>query len=212
MKNWRIWLILALIVIAGGIAYFFSASVKDTQVYQGTVLNGGASDFGLFDQNGNLVRLSDFGDKIIVLAFMDSQCQDVCPLTSAQLIQTYKNLDPGEVSRVVFLAVNVTVDANTIADVSLATVKWRLEQIPDWHFLTGTVEELESVWRDYAVAVTNDPNSREIMHTSGVYLIAPAGQKRWYISTPYSEDGNTEWTLPLSELLVNHIREILKDN
>jgi len=211
MKFWRMWLILASIVIVGTVGYFSYAPLKRDQPYEGTELSGIAPDFRLTDQYGELVGLSEFGGRIVVLTFMDSQCKEVCPLTSAQLIQAYRNLDTGEVSQVVFVAVNVNVDANTDMDVAQATQQWHLDELPSWHFLTGNAEELESVWKDYGVAAETSAESGEIMHTPGVFLIDPAMQKRWYISTPYSVEGNAEPALSLSELLVDHIHEILRD-
>jgi len=210
MKHWRIWIILTLIVIVSAVGYFSSMTSQNTQTYEGTELSGDASDFKLIDQHGNLVSLSDFGGKVVVLTFFDSQCKDVCPLTPAQLLQTYKRLTPGETSQVVFIAVNVNVHANMNSDVLIATQKWHLDEIPSWHFLTGSEEELTPLWNAYGVASVPQEIG-DIIHTPGVFLIDKDQQKRWYISTPYSEDGNAESTLPLSELLVNHIREILKD-
>lgn len=209
MKDWRIWLIATSIVIAGITVYFSLVSRDRSESYQGAELSGDAPDFKLTDQNGELVRLSDFGGKVIVLTFMDSQCREVCPLTASQLIQTYKSLEPKDAGQVAFLAVNANAEANSVADVLHATQSWRLEEIPSWHFLTGEPEDLGSVWRDYGIGVTNDPDARELLHTSGIFLIDQNGQMRRYVSTPYSEDGIAEWTLPLSELLVNHVREIL---
>lgn len=209
IKNWRLWFVFSLVFIVGAGVYLFPR-LNENRSYQGAELSGLAPDFELMDQNGNPISLSDFRGRVVVLTFMDSQCMDVCPLTSAHLLQAYERLDKSETDQVVFLAVNVNIRANTAADVSDATRNWRLEKIPDWHFLTADSDDLESVWRDYGIAV--EANSGEILHTPGVFLIDPEGQKRWYISTSYSENGNAEWTLPLNELLVGHIRRLLQEN
>ena len=209
IKHWRIWFVISLILITGAGFYILSRP-EESQPYQGVELSDAAPDFRLIDQNGDPISLSNFRDKVVVLTFMDSQCEDVCPLTSAHLIQAYEGLDQSEAAQVVFLAVNVNIDANEVTDVSLATKNWRLDQIPNWHFLTGSVEELTSVWSEYGVAV-NSQSLGEIMHTPGVFLIDRVGQKRWYISTPYSNEGNAEWTLPLSELLVRHLQKLLNE-
>jgi cytochrome oxidase Cu insertion factor (SCO1/SenC/PrrC family) len=98
----------------------------------------------------------------------------------------------------------VNTEANEVSDVAEITKTWHLDEIPSWHFLTGSREDLRLVWTKYEVAVSPSVNGNEIMHTPGVFLIDPSGQKRWYISTPYSTDS----TLPLSELLLQHIREM----
>lgn len=211
MKSWRIWVITASIVITGAVGYFSAAPLKRTETYAGTELSDIAPDFSLMDQYGNLISLSEFGGKVVVLTFMDSQCKEVCPLTAAQLLQVYKRLDQRDADQVVFLAVNVNIHANTVSDVVQATQRWHLDEIHSWHFLTGDPEELESVWKGYGVAAEAIAGSDEIMHTPGVFLIDPGMQQRWYISTPYSTEGNAEPALPLSELLVEHIAEILGD-
>lgn len=209
MKHWRIWLVAALIIIAAAGSYLFLSSQNRADSYQGTELNGEAPEFQLTDQNGSLIHLSDFRGKVVVLTFMDSTCKDTCPLTAAQFRQAYQQFDQNEANHVAFIGVNVNVQANAVSDVYQITQAWHLDEIPTWHFLTGSAEELTPVWSDYGIAAILQP-SGEIIHTPGVFVIDKAGQKRWYISTPYSEDGNTESTFPLSELLVNHIREILR--
>ncbi len=208
MKNWLIWFISALIISAGALVYFYLSRHDRTESYQGTELSGDAPNFQLTDQNSALTKLSDFRGKVVVLTFMDSTCKDTCPLTAAQFRQAYRQFDQIEASHVTFIGVNVNVEANKVADVSEITKTWHLQEIPSWHFLTGSHEELESIWKEYGVAVAPSSDGKEIMHTPGVFLIDPSGQKRWYISTPYS----TDLTVPLSELLVTHIRELLGES
>lgn len=207
MKNWRIWLILASVVIAGGVVYFISAFLKDTQAYQGTELSGTAPDFQLTDQNASLVNLSHFRGKVVVLTFMDSKCTDTCPLTAADFREAYRQLNQDEAKQVIFLGVNVNVEASAVADVLETTHAWRLDEIPGWHFLTGSRDSLEPVWKDYGVSAEHNPDGNSMMHTPGTFLIDPLGWKRWYISTPFS--GGRDLTLPLSDLLLKHIREML---
>lgn len=180
-----------------------------SKTYQGTELDGIAPDFRLTDQNEALVSLSDYHGKVIVLTFMDSQCKETCPLTAAQLRQAYRELGPDEASRVVFLGVNVNIEANSTADVAKATQEWHLTEIPSWHFLTGSVDELTPPWNSYNIAVAPQEQG-EIMHTPGVFLIDGSGRKRWYISTLFDPADTSLDTPSLSELLKKYIQELLK--
>ena len=207
MKNWRIWLVFALVIL-GGVAIYFFISTSNTQSYEGTKLDGEAPDFQLTDQNGATVKLSDFRGKLVVLTFMDSKCKDTCPLTAAHFRETYRQLTQNEANQLAFLGVNVNVEASAVSDVLEPTHAWHLDEIPSWHFLTGSQEVLEPVWNDYAVSVTHSHELNSIMHTPGTYLIDQSRQKRWYISTSFSS-GDADLTLPLSEILLKHIREIL---
>ncbi len=213
--RWLVWaflFVLAILIVATVLttASRGSSASYAPQPYEGTALDGLATDFRLVDQKGATVALSDFRGQVVVLAFLDSQCQDVCPLTAVHLRQAYQMLDEEEAASVVFFGVNVNAEANMVADVRETTEKWRLNEIPAWHFLTGSRQALEPVWEAYHITVWVPPGEEgEIVHTPGVYLIDQAGQKRWYISSPFDEEGKTEWTVPLSELLVKHIRELL---
>ncbi|GIK36987.1 MAG: hypothetical protein BroJett011_08200 [Chloroflexota bacterium] len=183
-----------------------SAALDTSPSYEGAELDGVAPDFRLVDHKGVRLALSDFRGQVVVLTFLDSQCQETCPLTATHLRMVSQTLSD-DVSSVVFMGVNVNLEANTVADVLAATKKWRLDEIPTWHFLTGSAEELEPVWQAYNIMVI--PEQDEIQHTPGVFLIDPAGQQRWYVSTPFDETGQPQWTAPLNELLVKHIRELL---
>ena len=207
MKNWRIWLVLSLVIIVGATVYYFVSS-DNSQTYEGTELSGEAPDFQLTDQNGSTVNLSDFRGKVVVLTFMDSKCQDTCPLTAAHFREAYRQLTQNEANQLVFLSINVNVEASAVSNVLETTHAWHLDEIPSWHFLTGSHEVLEPIWKDYGISVTHSHELNSIMHTPGTYLIDQLGQKRWYISTPFF-GSDADLTLPLSELLLKHIHKML---
>ena len=209
MKNWWIALIVAPVITVGAIVYFFISSSINTQTYEGTELSGEATDFELTDQNGSTVNLSDFRGNVVLLTFMDSKCTDTCPLTAVHFREVYQQLTENEANQVVFLGVNVTVEESDVSDVLETTQAWRLDEVPSWHFLTGSHEMLEAVWKNYGVSATHSHDGNSIMHTPGTFLIDRLGQKRWYVSTLIS--GDTDLALPLSELLLKYIREILHE-
>ena len=212
MKRQYIW-IAVVAVILGGIALFWFVrnATPANQAYEGTELSGAAPDFQLTDQNESPVSLSDFRGKVVVVTFMDSKCKDTCPLTGAHFRKAYQQLNQNEAKQVVFLGVNVNLKANAVANVLETTHAWHMDEIPSWHFLTGSREDLEPVWKDYNVAAIPNPDG-SITHTPGTFLIDPMGKQRWYISTPFSEPDTTELALPLNEILVKRIREILREN
>ena len=89
----------AFLVIAAGVpivAFGVLASPKTTQLGalasnpdldSGTQLRGRAPDFTLSDQFGKQVSLSSFRGKVVVLAFNDSECTTICPLTTSAMVQ-----------------------------------------------------------------------------------------------------------------------------
>lgn len=196
------------LALATGLALGRVFAPAETADYGGTALQGPAADFRLVDQHGDQVALSDFRGRVVVLTFFDSQCRDVCPLTASHLRTVYRALDDS--AAVIFLGVNVNVQANTVADVMATTQQWLLDEIPTWHFLTGSAAELEPVWQAYQVGVTPTEEG-DILHTPGVYLIDQHGQKRWYISVPFGQSGGAAGFPPLSDLLGQRIEELLRE-
>ncbi len=108
-----------------------------------------ATPFQLQDQFGQSVSLSDFSGKVVALTFLYTNCPDVCPLTTEALRKTYETLG-SDVSKVAFVAITVDPARDTVQQVfQYSRDKEMLER---WHFLTGSVEELEPVWQGYFVA------------------------------------------------------------
>ena len=188
-----------------------SPSEVESPPYEGTGLQGKAADFRLVNQGGQEVSLADFRGEVVVLTFMDSTCKDVCPLTSVHLRTAYGSLSGSEAASVVFLAVNVNLDANRTADTGAATESWQLNEIPSFHFLTGAEAQLRPVWEAYDIAVYRPREGGELVHTPGVFLIDQRGNKRWYVSTPMDAAGNPLESAPLSELLLRHMRSLLEE-
>lgn len=208
MKRVIVFLSVFLVLILAG-CNELSGVAELSDEYEGAELTGPAPDFNLFDQNNELVRLSDNRGKIVILTFMESRCQEVCPLTASELRKAYQTLGSNGDS-VVLIGINVNVEANKIDDVSEATLKWHLDEIPNWHFLTGTEVDLKPVWEAYGVAVvaTTD-GEEEIMHSTGVFLIDEEGEMVRYISVPMDEEGVPQIASSLSELIVKHVQALL---
>lgn len=202
-----IWLSLTLLLLTGiaGCSVPQQASLS-LQRYEGTALDGVAPDFRLTDQKGIPIALSDLRGKIVVLAFLDPRCTDVCPLTAQHFRQASAALGE-DASRVAFLAVNVNPSANSVKDVADATTRWGIDTLPSWHFLTGNPEELPLIWSAYNVAGGGEKHGKpgEVEHTPGVYIIDPSGVKRWYISMSFDP------ALPFTEVLVQRVHAILRE-
>lgn len=180
-------------------------------VYLGTQLDGAAPDFRLSDENGRTTSLSDYRGQVVVLAFMDSRCREVCPRTSAELLTTHRALGPDAAS-VTFLGVNVNAEASGVADAASATAEWQLGEIPSWRFLTASPEELRPVWEAYGIGVVpSSSEDGELLHSTGAYLIDRSGDLRWYLSTSLDEPSSLSGLPSLSELLLTHLEELLTE-
>ncbi len=158
-----------------------------------------APGFTLTDQDGQVLPLSAFRGKAVVLEFMDPHCTDICPIVSAEFIDAYHDL--GKLaSKVVFAAVNVNQYHTAVADVAAFSRDHQLTSIPGWHFLTGPVPRLQTVWRDYSVTVQAPGPDADIIHSSVVYFIDPAGQERYLASPEVDHTASGASYLPAGQI------------
>ncbi|MDP7002722.1 MAG: SCO family protein [Candidatus Thalassarchaeaceae archaeon] len=108
-----------------------------------------APDFTLKNQWGEDVSLSDFADKVVVVAFIYTSCPDVCLIISSNLDYVKQNL--GAHSDMVEI-VSITIDP--ARDTSSHLRDWTEERGYDWNHLTherGSV--IQAVWDDWNVVV-----------------------------------------------------------
>jgi cytochrome oxidase Cu insertion factor (SCO1/SenC/PrrC family) len=157
-----------------------------------------APGFSLTDQNGHLLSLASLHGKVVVLQFMDPHCTDICPIVSAEFVKAYHDLGP-LASKVVFAAVNVNTYHARVQDMTKYTRAQALNTIPSWHFFTGPVPALKSVWRGYNIQVYAPNANADVQHTSAVYFIDPQGRERFLASPEVDHTKSGASYLPASQ-------------
>lgn len=77
--------------------------------YHGTLFDPPATmaDFSLTGRDGEVVRLSDFRDKVVLLYFGYTYCPDVCPATMNELASALEELKDREREQVQVLMISV---------------------------------------------------------------------------------------------------------
>jgi len=137
----------------------------------GTPVSGVAPDFSLSDQFGQPVSLHSYRGKVVILAFNDSECTTVCPLTTTAMLDAKAMLGKAG-SQVQLLGV----DANP-ASISIEDV-WSYSELHGmlhaWRFLTGSLPELKQIWKRYGIEAAIEAG--EITHTPALFVIDPAGK------------------------------------
>ena len=144
-----------------------------------------APGFSLTDQQGHRMTLASLRGKVVVLQFMDPHCVDICPLVSQEFVDAYHDLGR-RAGQVVFAAVNVNPYHTDVPAMAAYSRAHGLAAIPDWHFFTGPVPLLRSVWQGYHIAVDAPNPNADVQHTSAVYLIDQHGRER-YLAMPVAD-------------------------
>jgi protein SCO1/2 len=149
-------------------------NARSSSGFDGALLPGGASapDFTLTDQRGRRVSLGQYRGQVTILTFLSSACQPTCPLIAQQIRGALDELGRNPVPVLI-------VSADPAADTPAAVRRFLGEAALDGRadYLTGTLSELQAVWRAYDIvpAQLGDANSP---HAASVLLVDRAGQKR----------------------------------
>jgi cytochrome oxidase Cu insertion factor (SCO1/SenC/PrrC family)/thiol-disulfide isomerase/thioredoxin len=137
----------------------------------GTPVSRVAPDFSLADQFGQPVSLHSFRGKVVILAFNDSECTTVCPLTTTAMLDAKAMLGKAG-SQVQLLGVDADPAAISLEDV------WSYSELHgmlhSWQFLTGSLPQLQRVWKDYGIEAAVEAG--EITHTPALFVIGPTGR------------------------------------
>lgn len=128
-----------------------------------------APEIDLADQDGNIVRISDWSGKVIVIFFGFTNCPDVCPLTAANLKQALEIM--GDRAQNVQV---VMVSTDPVRDTPQAIKEFLGKFHPDFVGIPGTVESLSRIWDDYGVMVLHAGET----HSSFIYVVDQTGNLR----------------------------------
>ena len=158
-----------------------------------------APGFRFTDQHGHTMTLASLRGKVVVLEFMDPHCTDICPIVSQEFVDAYHLLG-AQASKVVFAAINVNQFHTTVQDMAAYSTAHRLNTIPGWHFFTGPVPALRTVWHGYNIQVEAPNPNADIIHTSVVYFIDANGAERFIASPMVNHTANGTAYLPLAQL------------
>src|SRR5216683_143048 len=139
-----------------------------------------APDFTLTDQFGHSVTLSSLRGHEVVLAFIDSRCKTLCPLTAEIMYDAKVALGASVASRIELVAVNANPTATSVVTVQAWSLAHGL--LHQWLFLTGTAQQLWSVYHSYHVAVQVNSGGL-VAHDAATIIIDANGRERLYFET-----------------------------
>jgi cytochrome oxidase Cu insertion factor (SCO1/SenC/PrrC family) len=161
-----------------------AAAMANPNLDLGTSLDDQAApEIMLTNQFGQPMSLSQFHGKVVILAFTDSECTTVCPLTTQSMLLAKELLGKAGNS-VQLLGVDANPEATSVADVlSYSRAHGMVNQ---WDFLTGSLAQLKTTWTAYHIAVQIQAGM--IDHTPALYVISQHGrlQKVYLTQMAYS--------------------------
>ncbi len=156
------------------------AAAANPNLDPGSSLDGvQAPDFSLTNQFGQRISLSAFRGKVVILAFTDSECTTVCPLTTQSMLAAKELLGKAG-DKVQLLGIDANPAATSTSDVMAYSQSHGL--VNQWDFLTGTLPELKAVWKHYDIYVQIVKD--QVDHTPALFIIDTRGrEQKVYLTT-----------------------------
>ena len=162
-----------------------------------------APAIALTDQHGKPLALRDLRGDLVLVSFLDPVCFDNCPLMANQMATAIRLL--GRDGRSVqILAVDVNPTFNAVADVKTFTDEHGLATLPNWHFVTGSTQQVGAVLAAYGQSVSV-PRVGMIGHPQAVYLVGRDGTALAVLD----DSANEDLTQSYAQLLAQEVRRHL---
>ena len=111
---------------------------------------GPAPGFTLTAQDRRQVSLTSLRGKVVVVAFIYTNCPDACPLLTAKMVTLRKRLGPDFGRNVAFVSITVDPERDT-SEVLARYARAQGANAGGWEFLTGSPGEIANVALGYGV-------------------------------------------------------------
>lgn len=105
--------------------------------------------FTLRDHDGSLVRSSDLRGKVVVLTFLDTKCEEACPIIAGEVGSAWRLLSEQERREVV--AVAISTDPRDDTPPSIRTFLRTHRALGTFRYLTGPLPEMKQLWQTFQI-------------------------------------------------------------
>ena len=175
-------------------------SLPSLQAFMGLKFIGSATakNISLTSQSMKHWSLAQEKGKVVVLAFYNAICNDICPVVGAE-IKAAQRLTKDK-SHVLFVVVNTDPQVTKVSSSSPALVIPGISHVPGVTLLSGSISQLNQVWRAYGVKITVGAMAGEVMHNDVLYFIGPTGKVAAYAVPIASVSSSGTYSLDASRL------------
>jgi cytochrome oxidase Cu insertion factor (SCO1/SenC/PrrC family) len=181
-----VWAVAVVLIGAGPMALAQANRSADPIIAQAidgnaAPLNFAAPPFALTDQAGRPVSLASLHGKVILLTFLDPVCTSDCPLI-AQEFRAADHLLSQQSRHVELIAIVANPVDYSVAYTRAFDSQEGLAGLPNWLYLTGSLRQLQQVWRGYSVLAQVVQAGGMIAHNDLAYVIDARGHTRFELN------------------------------
>ena len=106
-------------------------------------------DFVRQDYEGKEVASDSLLGGVVLLTFLDAQCEETCPVIAAQVAQTFGRMDPDLRAKVTAVAISTDPDEDTTSAVRSFLRRNRAEG--ELRYLTGPAPAIKRIWGKFQI-------------------------------------------------------------
>ncbi|MGD0055690.1 MAG: SCO family protein [Acidimicrobiales bacterium] len=158
-----------------------------------------APGIALTSQNGHPWNLRDDRGKVVVLAFYNAICNDICPVLGSEIAQARALLGT-HATKVDFVIVNTDPHDLRVSRTPRALSVPGLAGAKDVRFVTGPLAKINPVWIHYGISIETGKKTPVVTHNNIVYFIDPRGRLRVQVDPFASENRSGAVGLSASDI------------
>ena len=129
--------------------------------------------FTLRSYDGRIVDASSLRGKVAILTFLDTKCNEACPIVATVVAQAVDALMPDERRDVV--AVAITSDPRVDTPAAIRAFLGRRHALGRIDYLSGPIPTLERIWRSFLVLSSFDSGDADV-HSAPVRVYSRGGE------------------------------------
>ncbi len=138
-----------------------------------------APDFTLQNIDGSDVRLRGLDGKVRLVEFMYTNCPDICPATTYNMVQIQKALKQEKLfaKQVHFISISFDTEHDTQEVLKQYADKLGVDR-SGWSMLRGDQQKIDTILKDYGVMAVKQDDGSFVHNTNTLYLIDKEGNVR----------------------------------
>jgi len=158
-----------------------------------------ASAFTLTDQRSKPYGTTQARGRVTLVTFYNKNCNDICPVVGAELRDLLGDLG-ATAAKINVIIVNTDPFSFGASAQPLALTTPGLAGDANVHFVTGTVANLNAVWRAYGIQIKVGASASEVSHNSLIYFLGPDSSIAAY-ATPFARVNTLgQFSLPAADI------------
>jgi cytochrome oxidase Cu insertion factor (SCO1/SenC/PrrC family) len=155
------------------------------------------------------VSLHDLIGRTVVLTFLDPTCTSDCPLIAQELRVADEQLGADAAKVALVSVVNNPLYTSPAATAAFDRQEG-MGKLPNWNFLTGTLDQLHHTWDAYGVQTAVSPAGAMVAHSDLVFLIDRTGRLRVVLTSDPGGQGDAALHSSFSSTVTQQVRQLLR--